>query len=199
MKRYARPLRVGFDLDGVLLYNPARIVRPIISWVKRTFLHKNKLGFYYPKTHAEKIMWKLVHYSSIYNASGIDEMKRLVTEGKIEAYLITARFGFLGNTVLHWVKRNQLEHTFKEVYFNKNDEQPHVFKEKMIKKLKLDAYIEDNFDIVSHLSKNTSAHIMWIYNILDKAALFPHKFPGLKHAIHHMISFHALDGKRTKK
>ncbi len=193
MKRYKRPLRVGFDLDGVLLYNPARIVRPIISWVKRTFLHKRKLSFYYPKTHAEKIMWKLFHYSSIYNAPGLDEIRRLVKEGKIEAYLITARFGFLGNSVLRWVKYNNLTNTFKEVYYNKNDEQPHLFKERMINKLKLDAYIEDNFDIVTHISKTTPAHIMWIYNILDRSALFPHKFPHLDHALKHMVSFHKLD------
>lgn len=196
MKQAKRVLRVGFDLDGVLLYNPARIVRPIISWVKRTFLRKNKLGFYYPTSPVEKIMWKLFHYSSIYNAPGIEEIRRLVKEGKIEAYLITARFGFLGNSVLRWVKKNKLENTFKQVYFNAKDEQPHLFKERMIKQLKLDAYIEDNFDIVSHLSKKTPAHIMWIYNILDKSSFFPHKFPGLRHAIRHMVTYHTLDVKK---
>lgn len=182
MKRNA-PLRVGFDLDGVLLYNPARIVRPVISWFKRTFLHRKKLGFYYPHSNAEKLMWRLFHRSSIYNAGGLDEIRRMVQEKKIEAYLITARFGFLGHTVHRWVKKNHLEHVFTAVYFNSNDEQPHLFKERMVKELNLDVYVEDNFDIVSHLAKKTKTHILWIYNIIDRSMSYTHKFPGLREAV----------------
>lgn len=193
MKQAKRPLKVGFDLDGVLLYNPARIIRPIISWLKRTFLKKNKLGFYYPKTYIEKIMWKIFHFSSIYNAPGLDEIRKLVKEGKIEAYLITARFGFLGDTVIHWVAKNKLQKVFKSVYYNEKNEQPHLFKERMIKKLKLEAYVEDNYDIVDHISKKTSARILWIYNILDRSTNFPHKYPKLDRAIQYLVDLHKLD------
>jgi len=44
-----RPLRVGFDLDGVLLYNPARIARPLVAFVKKHFLKKRTKLFLYPK------------------------------------------------------------------------------------------------------------------------------------------------------
>ncbi|MFH0773398.1 MAG: hypothetical protein V1922_03755 [bacterium] len=183
MTKQSSPLRVGFDMDGVLLYNPARIVRPIISFIKQIFLHKKKLKFYYPKTPHEKLFWRLVHKSSIYNAPGIHEITDLVKQGKIEAYLITARYGFLGKSVERWVKKNKLEKTFKGVFHNSKDEEPHLFKERMIKELRLDMYVEDNFDIVDHLSKNTPAEILWIYNIVDKGTEFPKKFPNLASAI----------------
>ncbi|PIZ92663.1 MAG: hypothetical protein COX83_03790 [Candidatus Magasanikbacteria bacterium CG_4_10_14_0_2_um_filter_41_31] len=183
MNKQTPPLRVGFDMDGVLLYNPARIIRPFISSIKRFFLHKRKLHFYYPKSSSEKFFWRLGHRSSIYNAPGLHEITKLVGEGKIEAYLITARYSFLGISVQNWVKNNKLDKTFKGVYFNAKDEQPHIFKEKMVKQLGLDMYIEDNFDIVNHLAQTTPAEIVWIYNIFDRGTLFPKKFPHLKQVI----------------
>lgn len=183
MTNLTPPLRIGFDMDGVLLYNPGRIIRPFVSSIKKVFLHKKKLAFYYPKTAHEKLFWRFVHKSSIFNAPGLSEITTLVNEGKIEAYLITARYNFLGATVEGWVKKNNLENTFKGVYYNSKDEQPHEFKERMIKKLKLEMYVEDNFDIVNHLSKTTSAEIIWIYNIFDKGTIFPRKFPHLRHAV----------------
>lgn len=188
MTKQTPPLQVGFDMDGVLLYNPARIVRPIISSVKRIFFHKKKLKFYYPKTNVEKLFWRLFHKSSIYNAQGLHEITRLVNEGKIEAYLITARYNYLGSTVENWVKKNKLEKTFKGVFYNSKDEQPHEFKERMIKKLKLDMYVEDNFDIVEHISKKTDAKIVWIYNIFDRQILFKDKVPTLQKALDLFIS-----------
>lgn len=183
MDNHPTPLRIGFDMDGVLLYNPARIIRPFISSIKRIFLHKKRLKFYYPKSHPEKIFWKLAHKSSIFNAPGLHEITKLVEEGKIEAYLITARYNFLGSTVEGWITKNKLEKTFKDVIYNSRDEQPHEFKERMIKKLNLDMYVEDNYDIVNHLSKTTAAEIVWIYNILDRGTIFPRKFPHLRQAI----------------
>lgn len=187
MDKQTSPLRVGFDMDGVLLYNPARIIRPLISLVKRLFLHKKKLKFYYPKTSHEKLFWRFVHKSSIFNASGLSEITRLVKEGKIEAYLITARYNFLGDSVLKWVKKNNLNETFKGVYFNAEDEQPHEFKDRMINKLKLDMYVEDNFDIVEHISKNPKVEVIWIYNILDRHLQFNMKAPTLQKAIERFI------------
>lgn len=183
MTKRPSPLRVGFDMDGVLLYNPTRVIRPLVSFIKRIFLHKKKLRFYYPKTNYEKIFWRLVHKSSFINAQGIHEITRLVNDGEIEAYLITARYNFLGSTVEGWVKKNKLEKTFKGVFYNSKDEQPHEFKERMIKMLNLDIYVEDNFDIVNYLAKKTSSEIFWIYNILDKETPFPKKFPHLKNVI----------------
>lgn len=73
------------------------------------------------------------------------------------------------------------------VHFNADDEQPHEFKERMIHKLRLDMYIEDNFDIVEHISKNPKVQIVWIYNILDRHIQFSKKAPTLLKAIERFI------------
>lgn len=182
-----QPLRVGFDLDGVILYNPARVVRPIISLVKRLFLTRRKLTFYYPRSPFEKWMWKLFHLSSIYISSGMDDIKKLVKEKKIKAYIVTARYGFLGDDFKEWVKKNEIDLVFDGVYYNKDDEQPHLFKERMIKKLNLDVYVEDNYDVVKYLSLKKISKIMWIYNIFDFYLHQKYKFPSLKKAVQSLI------------
>lgn len=114
----------------------------------------------------------------------MDEIKKLVTQKKIKAYIVTARYSFLGGEFMEWATRNRLDKTFSGIYFNADDEQPHFYKERMIKKLGLDVYVEDNFDIVKYLEKKfRRSKIIWIYNIFDHFLSYSHKFPSLKRAI----------------
>lgn len=184
----AQPLRVGFDLDGVILYNPARIVRPIIAIIKRILLHKKGLKFYYPKSDWEKQIWRVFHWSSFIAAPGLSELIKLAESGEIEAYIITARFDYLKDDFHGWIKKIKGDKFLKGYYHNVNNEQPHLFKEKMIKKFNLDIYVEDNWDIVDYLNKKFNngkkqRQILWIYNLLDRKTPYMNKFPHLKHAI----------------
>lgn len=188
-----RILKVGFDLDGVILYNPIRITRPIIAFLKSIFFnHKKPLTFYYPKSKLEKFFWRLFHLSSLFPSPGTQNIKELVKQKKIKAYLITGRYSFLENDLQHWVKKLKLKRYFQGIYFNKNDEQPHFFKEKIIKKLKLDIFVEDNWDIVNYLKtqmtknktkKTKKTEIFWIYNLFDRKIKYRYKFPNLKTAL----------------
>lgn len=184
-------LKVGFDLDGVILYNPIRVARPIIAFFKSIFFnHKKPLFFYYPKTKIEKLFWKILHLSSLFPALGVNEIKKLVKEKKIKAYLITGRYSFLENDLQQRIKKLKLKNFFEGIYFNKNDLQPHLFKEKMIKKLNLDIYIEDNWDIVNYLTQNSELKtqnkkikIFWIYNLFDRRIKYKNKHHSLSSAI----------------
>lgn len=180
-----QPLRIGFDLDGVLLYNPARIIRPMVVFIKKFLLHKKSLEFYYPQSPISQWMWKQFHKSSIFIAPGIDDVKKLIRQKKIQAYLITARYSFLGPELMNWIKKNRFDSIFTRVYYNEKNEQPHLFKEKMITKCNLDFYIEDNWDIVNYLSssKKLKCSVYWIYNIFDKGISYVNKYPYLSKAI----------------
>lgn len=184
-------LKVGFDLDGVILYNPIRVARPIIAFFKSIFFNQKKpLLFYYPKTKIEKLFWKILHLSSLFPAPGVNEIKKLVKEKKIKAYLITGRYSFLENNLQQRIKKLKLKNFFEGIYFNKNDLQPHLFKAKMIKKLNLDIYIEDNWDIVNYLTQNSELKtqnkkikIFWIYNLFDRRIKYKNKHDSLSSAI----------------
>jgi uncharacterized HAD superfamily protein len=177
-------IRIGFDLDGVILYNPIRIVRPIIYSFKKNVCQKRINKFYIPKTKIEKTFWRIFHLSSISVADGFEELEKLVLSEKIEIYLITARYSFLKNDLKKWLKKINMHQIFTEVYYNKNDEQPHLYKEEKIKKLNLDIFVEDNYDIVKHLNKTVpKTKIWWISNFCDRHINYDYNFKNLNSVI----------------
>lgn len=173
-----KPLKVGFDLDGVLLYNPARIARPLVSLLKkRKVIHRKELQFFVPQTKFQKLFWRLFHKSSLFISPAIKDIEKLVKAGEIEAYIITGRFGHLEKDTKAWFKKFDKKRIFKESFMNEQDEQPHLFKEKKIKELKLDYFVEDNWDIVNYLShKKIKTEIIWITNLIDRKIDFDQKF-----------------------
>lgn len=178
------PLRVGFDLDGVLLYNPARTARPIIVGLKKIFLKEEIRKFHYPKTRLQKVFWAFLHKSSMFTAPGLKDIQELVKKKKIKAYIVTARYEFLKGEFQKWLNKIKADTYFEASFFNNNDEQPHIFKARMIKDLKLDVFVEDNWDIVKHLkNEHKNLKIFWISNIFDRNIPHTHKFTSLKKAV----------------
>jgi len=181
-------LSVGFDLDGVLLYNPARIVRPLIAFLKKNFLKRNINKFYYPKNKIEQFIWNILHKSSIWPAPGIDQLLDLAKSRKIKVYIISARYEFLKKDFEFWVKKIDPDHLFTDYFYNDKNEQPLLYKEKMVKELGLDIFVEDNWDIVAHLGdklkvRSEKFKVFWIYNILDRNIKYQYKYPSLKKVV----------------
>jgi len=174
-------LKVGFDLDGVLLYNPARIARPIIVFFKKIFLKKEVDKFHYPQTKIQKLIWLMLHKVVFGPALGYDELKKLIKTKKMKAYIITGRNESLKDDYNRWMKKLEAKKYFSGYFFNDKNEQPYLFKERMIRKLKLDLYVEDNWDIVNYLKKQTK--VLWIYNIFDRNINYRYKFSSLKNVL----------------
>lgn len=191
------PLKVGLDLDGVILYNPTRFVRPIITTFKRKILKKKETKFRVFKKPWEQFIWTLLHKTSIYVAPGFEDFKKLAKAKKIKAYIITSRYEFLKHDFQEWLKEIHASEYFEACYYNENNLQPHIYKENKLKELKLDYFVDDNFDIVKHLNETEekngiSTKILWIYNFLDRTTEYPYKFPVLKKAIDYIISTEKL-------
>jgi hypothetical protein len=112
-----KTLKVGFDLDGVWLYNPARIVRPIISQMKKkkVILHREQLEFYVPEPGLGQFFWELLHKSSMWLAPGFEQIEELKREKIIEPYLITGRFGHLEKDYLKWKEKMNTDQIFVKV------------------------------------------------------------------------------------
>lgn len=176
-------LRIGIDFDGVLAYNPFRVIRAPVTWFKQTFLGEKQTHFYVPKTNWEKFIWKILHESSIFPAKGGGFLKKLAKRNDFDFFLITSRYHFLQNRLERWLRRWGFTDIFSAIYVNKADEQPHLFKQRIIKELKLDYYIEDNWDVVKNLTGKSKTKIFWIYNILDRGRDYPYKFPYLEKAL----------------
>jgi len=179
-----KKLKVGFDLDGVILYNPVRIFRSLaktfLKPLKKTFFRQEKEPFYIPKTDFEKYVWGLIHKSSFRINTGYRDLKKMARDDNFSFYLITGRYGYLKKDYLDWLKKIDSRNVFRKCFINEKSIQPDLFKKTMIQKLDLDYYVEDNFDIVEKLKSQKKADILWITNLADRNINYPYKFSGLK-------------------
>lgn len=187
----AKKIRVGFDMDGVLLYNPLRTGRPIISFIKKYFLKRKTTKFYLPKPGLETFVWTVIHKSSMFMADGVEKIKSMIRENKIEAYIVTGRYSSLKGDVDYWFNKINKENLFHQCFYNDGNEQPHAYKERMIEKLDLEYFVEDNWDIVSHLNNyiqktKRKTKVLWITNLLDMHITYPYKFTSLKKAVEYI-------------
>ncbi|MBP6993661.1 hypothetical protein KBB12_00270 [Candidatus Woesebacteria bacterium] len=173
-----QPIKVGFDLDGVLFFNPLRFVRGPLDLIK-----KGGTLQYIPKTRLEQFLWRILHMSSFTPASGWQTIRTLTRAKLIEPYVITARFKCLQKDFEKCMRVVDAPDYFVGCYQNLNDEQPHKYKERMIKELNLEYYVEDNWNIVEHLTKTTSAQILWVSNLFDADIQFDRRFNNLAEAL----------------
>ena len=165
-----KKLKVGFDLDGVLLYNPARVSRPIFTFVKKLLRvdRSHDKIFTIPKSKKSIWLMKVLHYSSFMVAPGYRQVVKMIKSGQIEAHLVTARFSYLKEDFNKWLNILDADDVFVSIHQNEKDEQPHLYKAKKVKELELDVFIEDNWDIVNHLRTiYPEKNILWITNIID--------------------------------
>ncbi|HPS40792.1 MAG TPA: hypothetical protein PLQ50_02175 [Candidatus Woesebacteria bacterium] len=186
-----KKIRIGFDLDGVILTNHIRVLRSLISRSKKAHLFpRQELEFYHPNSSVEDFLWLLVHKSSFKLANGFHELEQLALDQKIDIYVVSARFACLKNDTAQWRKIIDRRHVFKGMYFNDQDEQPHFFKKQMIEKLKLDYFVEDNWDVASYLANNQKqVQIWWLSNFFDRTINYPYKFFSFKDVVLKIQSF----------
>lgn len=178
--KHQRKIRIGLDFDGVVAYNPLRVVRAPITFIKHNIIKKKTTEFYIPTTPFMKFLFWLPHQFSFFPGRGMGYLRQLVRDGNVEAYIVSGRYGYLDAQIPQWLKQRRLHDIFTEVHANTDNEQPHLYKERMVRQLRLDYFIEDNLDIVKHLSQTTPVRIYWIYNIFDRCHPYPYKFasPG---------------------
>lgn len=192
-----KKLRVGFDFDGVIAYNPLRTVRLPISLFGRLFGKEDSVVTYFPKSKFEQALWILIHETSFFPSVGFDKLQILLKDDTVECYILTSRYACLESSFYRWLKKHKIDRSFKGYYLNKKNELPHKFKERIIRKLNLDYYVDDNWGIVDYLngktvsSKNKNrevtserndylhTEIHWIYNILERSNPYKRKHPYL--------------------
>jgi hypothetical protein len=174
---------VGLDFDGVVAYSPIRLVRAPIKWLKREVFGIRKLTFFTPKYTWQKWMWRLVFESSMFPANGVELLEKMADDNHYEFHLITGRFYFMKTDLYTWLNKYNLKNVFTSINLNEHGMQPHLFKESMIKKLAIQYYVEDNLDVVLHLTPRVKSKVFWIYNFMDARHAYRFKYPYLKAAL----------------
>jgi len=56
-----------------------------------------------------------------------------------------------------------LDKIFNDMLFNFTDQQPHIFKDRVIKKMKIDRYVDDDLPLLEFLAdKNRKIKFFWL-------------------------------------
>ena len=155
-------MRIGFDLDKIFIDTPFLVPDVIIN----KFYKKRDNGvlLYRIPGPAEQLLRKATHISFLRppikkNLSFLKSIKK--KQNKL--FLISSRYKFLEKETTKIVKKHKLDNLFDELYFNYENKQPHLFKNEVVKNLKLDSYIDDDLSLLRHIAKtNTATKFFWL-------------------------------------
>ena len=155
-------MRIGFDFDKVFIdYLPF-----IPDYLVESFYKKKTRGtlLYRLPSKPEQLFRQLTHHTYLRPIikDNVHFLRKLAKKDH-HLFLISSRFSFLERITSQIVKRHHFDLLFDGLYFNFKDEQPHLFKYRMIKKLKLDMYIDDDLALLKYIaSKNSQLTLYWL-------------------------------------
>jgi len=162
-------MNIGFDLDKIFINFPPLIPPKVIDLL---YKEKTKQGLKYRiPSRIERSLRILSHHPFLRSpiTKNLDFLKKNLSTGKNNYYLISSRFDFLKDRTDDLIKRYDLDRIFKAMYFNYLNKQPHEFKNEILEKLKLDMYADDDLQLLEYLAdKNPRTKFFWLNDKINK-------------------------------
>ena len=154
---------IGFDFDKVLVNYPPFIPDFVIDYLYKS--HKNGLHYRIPTNPIEILLRKLSHFYLFRPpiTANITFVHDLASSGKHQLHLISSRYNFLERITHHLLDRFRLTPDFTSVNLNLDNEQAHLFKLHVIKKLKIDIFVDDDYQLLLFLSQQKLATKLYCY------------------------------------
>lgn len=157
-------MNIGFDLDGIFIGLPPFLPQWVIETLYRDRDHK-KLHYRIPGKFEQYIReLSHTHFFRPPLKRNISFIKTLSQKKGYSFFLISSRFGFLKEPTYRILKRYGLDSIFKNVYFNFDNEQPHVFKNKIIKKTQISLFVDDDLYLLKFLAKENKKITFFWFN-----------------------------------
>jgi uncharacterized HAD superfamily protein len=162
-----KSLRIGFDLDGVIINKPPFVPKKVIELLVRSHSKKG-LTYRYPSSAFERWIRWLSHHPLLRPPieKNLKLVKKLSENSNYQLFAISSRYSFLELRTKKWFDKHEIKDLFEGVYLNLTNEQPHIFKEYTIDKLKLDIFIDDDDSLVKYLKKRLKK--IKLINLSDK-------------------------------
>lgn len=162
-------MNIGFDLDKIFVNLPPLVPAKIIDWLyKEKTNHELK---YRMPSRLEQVIRIFSHYPAFRPpiTKNLKYVQSLIPANKNKYFLISSRFSFLKKRTNNLIKKHNFNKIFNAMYFNYSDEQPHEFKDKTIKKLGLDIFVDDDLQLLEYLTdKNPKVKFFWLNNKINK-------------------------------
>lgn len=145
--------KIAFDFDKVFVNYPPFVPSALINYLYKKRNHN--LSYRIPGKLEQKI--RVLSHSSFLRLpikKNIEVLSNMFTKDNLEIFLISSRFSFLREKTNDWNRRNNMAQYFKKMFFNFNDEQPHLFKDRIIKQENIQKFVDDDLDLLLFLAKN---------------------------------------------
>lgn len=145
-------MRIGFDLDRIFINYPPFVPDSLIDWLYKN--HQSaKLSYRIPTSTIEIMVRQLSHHAFFRPpmSDNIAFLQKLHREGKHSLFLISGRYSFLHTQTHALLKRYGLSDQFEKVYLNVDNEQSHLFKERIIGQEKINFFVDDDSELVDYL------------------------------------------------
>lgn len=155
-------LKIAFDLDGIFIGSPIFIPKSIIE---RLYKKSDRRLSYRIPGAVEKYIRIASHqrYLRPPIVKNINALNSFNKENGIDVYLISSRFSFLKDKTEDWIRLHRLKVHFRKMFFNYDDEQPHIFKERILRETDIDKFVDDDFDLLFYLSRrNPNISFYWV-------------------------------------
>jgi len=156
-------MKIGFDLDKVFVDYPPLIPDRLIDKLYKK--KSNGVLLYRMPSRPEQFIRQLSHLPILRPPikTNINFLCSLPKD-KHELYLISSRFGFLEKQTLSLMTRLGLDSVFTRMYFNFENKQPHLFKDEVLRQLKLDLYIDDDLALLKYVAqRNNATKFYWFH------------------------------------
>lgn len=149
-----KKIKIAFDLDGVIIDKPPLIPKKLLEWLFREG-EKDIFSCRYPQGKVNQSLRKISHFYLFRPPikKNLVFLKKIAKDKKIELYVVSSRYSFLNKETKKWFEKRGIDGLFKKVFTNNNDLLPHLFKEKVLKELKPDLFIDDDKDIINYLKE----------------------------------------------
>ena len=173
-------MKIGFDLDGIFIGTPPLVSRKLLERFYKA-KSKGKLKYRIP-SYPEQLFRKLTHLPFLRPPlkENITFLKSLSHKGH-KLYLITSRYAFLKEETQSFLKKYGLDEIFDTIYLNENNQQAHIFKDTVAKKLKLDIHIDDDIALINFIAKeNPKTRFFWFNPDKEKKSLAKNVFSIVK-------------------
>lgn len=163
---------IGFDFDKVFINYPPVVPDVFINLFYRRgtmfFLGRKekKLLYRFPGPIEQRI--RILSHTPLLRSpikKNVEALEKIKGLKKHKTYLVSSRYSFLKKRTEDVLKKHRLPQHFDGIYFNYGNEQPHIFKESMLKKLKINIYVDDDLATLLYLArKNTTTKLYWLCN-----------------------------------
>jgi hypothetical protein len=166
-------MKIGFDLDKVFIDYPPLIPDGVIDRLYKK--KRNGELFYRIPSRPEQMIRRFSHVPFFRPPiqKNIAFLKSISTKNN-QLYLISSRFSFLETTTLALLQKYGFDKIFEGMYFNFENRQPHLFKNEILKKLKLDKYVDDDLYLLDYVAReNKDTNFFWLNNGKIKQTISP--------------------------